>query len=103
MPVTTCDTCGGDYRWNWEEAFDKFGFKDGDGQVETWQVEAVLTEAGYECIVEGWGLHNTVISSIRKDGTEFVPQDDDEVAFGYDCPRTYLPEDIIALLDEKLA
>lgn len=102
MPVTTCDTCGGDYYWNWKEAFDKFGFNDGDSQVETWQVEAVLSEAGYECTLDDWGFHNTVIVSIKKDGKELIPQDDNNVTFGYDCPRTYLPEDIVALLDMEL-
>lgn len=56
MPVTTCETCGGDYHWQWEEAFDKFGFNDGDGQVETWQVADVLSKAGYECDVQGSGV-----------------------------------------------
>lgn len=102
MPVTECDTCGGPFRWSWTEAFEKFGFMDGDGQVETWQVEAVLSEAGYECTVEGWGMHNTVIVSIKKDGVEQIPQDDPGVTFGYDCPRDYLPKTIVVLLDEKL-
>ncbi len=48
MPVSDCDNCGATYHWKWEEAFEKFGFGDGDGQVETWQVEALLTEAGFE-------------------------------------------------------
>ncbi|MCP8685958.1 hypothetical protein [Marinobacterium sedimentorum] len=102
MPVTECDTCGGRYEWLWEEAFDKFGFNDGDGQIETWQVEAVLTEAGYKIEVHSWGMHNTVIASIRKDGTELIPDEDSGVRFGYDCPRTYLPEDVVALLDREL-
>lgn len=102
MPTTECDYCGGDYRWSWTEAFDKFGFNDGDGQVETWQVESVLSEAGYVCVVEGWGMHNTVIVSIKKDEVELISQDDPGVSFGYDCPRTYLPDEIVRLLDEKL-
>ena len=32
---TSCNTCFNDYDWTWEEAFDKFGFNDGDGQVMT--------------------------------------------------------------------
>lgn len=35
MPLIECDSCGGDLYWRWEEAFDKFGFNDGDGQVKT--------------------------------------------------------------------
>lgn len=102
MPVTECDTCDGELHWLWEEAFDKFGFNDGDGQVETWQVESVLARAGYEVKVEGWGLHNTVITSIKKDGIEYIPHDDTNFTFGYDSPREYLPEEIINLLDEML-
>lgn len=102
MPISDCDHCGGDYHWKWEEAFEKFGFMDGDGQVETWNVEAVLAEAGYEVTVEGWGMHNTVITSIKKDGKELIPRDDPNVTFGYDDPRDYLPEDIVSLLDREL-
>lgn len=103
MPKVQCDYCGShDYFWSWEEAFDKFGFNDGDGQVETWQVEAVLAEAGYTVTVEGWGMHNTVIVSIQKDGRELIPHDGPQITFGYDDPRSYLPDSIVDLLDEKL-
>ncbi len=33
MPITECQNCGGSLHWHWEEAFAKFGFGDGDGQV----------------------------------------------------------------------
>jgi hypothetical protein len=102
MPISECDCCGGSYNWSWTEAFEKFGFNDGDGQVETWNVESVLADAGYEASVEGWGMHNTVITSIKKNGVEFIPHDDPNVTFGYDDPRTYLPAAIVALLDEAL-
>ena len=102
MPITECDTCGGPFRWSWTEAFEKFGFMDGDGQVETWNVETILAEAGYEVVVQGWGMHNTVITSIKKNGVEFIPHDDPEVTFGYDDPRSYLPVAIVELLDGAL-
>lgn len=102
MPITECDCCGGDYRWSWTEAFEKFGFNDGDGQVETWQVEAVLAKAGYAVTVEDWGWHNTVIASIKHDGREQIPHDDPGVTFGYDDPRDYLPAEIVTLLDREL-
>ena len=70
MPVSECYTCGGHLYWKWEEACEKFGFGDGDGQVETWNVESVLVDAGYEVTVDGWGLHNTVITSIKKEGVD---------------------------------
>ena len=102
MPCTECDTCGGDFQWSWTEAFEKFGFMDGDGQVETWQVEAVLAEAGYEVTVTEWGVHNTVIISIKKDGIELIPYDNPKVTVGYDDPHGYLPVDIVKLLDGEL-
>ncbi len=102
MPVTTCENCGGLYLWSWREAFDKFGFGDGDGQVETYQVEAVLRQAGFDVETQQWGMHNTVITSIRRDGKELIGYDKPGVEIGYDDPREYLPEDIIDLLDRKL-
>lgn len=102
MVHTTCDYCGGDYHWSWREAFDKFGFNDGDGQVETWQVEAVLVEAGYEVTVEGWGFHNTVITSIKRDGQELMPYGNPNFSIGYDDPHDYLPSEIVELLDSRL-
>lgn len=102
MPMTECDTCGGALHWRWEEAFEKFGFNDGDGQVETWQVESVLAAAGFEVEIETWGWHNTVIVSIRKDGRELIPHNDPKVTFGYDDARDYLPAEIVTLLDQEL-
>lgn len=102
MVMTTCDCCGGDYHWSWPEAFDKFGFNDGCGQIETWEVEAVLTEAGYDVSVVGWGMHNTVIHSIKRDGVELMPYDSPDIHIGYDDPHDYLPPAIVTLLDEKL-
>ena len=103
MPKSICDCCGGDYLWRWEEAFEKFGFNDGDGQVETGTVEHILNVAGYDTRSEQWGLHNTIILSIQKDGIEYMPVDHPTIMIGYDDPRSYLPEDIIALLDRELA
>lgn len=83
--------------WSWEEAFDKFGFEDGDGPVMTYVVEAVLTDAGYTVIAEAWGMHNVVIQSIKDaSGVELISSD---IELGYDDPRDYLPEILITLLD----
>lgn len=100
MPISICDNCGSSYLWHWEEAFYKFGFNDGDGQVETWQVESVLSKAGYLVQSHKWGLHNTVITSIQKDGVEYIPSNTSKHNHGYDAPRQYLPEVIIQLLDD---
>ena len=47
MPIDGSFYCGGRLAGSWSEAFDKFGFNDGDGQVETNQVCDVLEAAGY--------------------------------------------------------
>ncbi len=103
MPKCDCLTCGNSFQWQWEEAFDKFGFNDGDGQVETYQVENVLTDAGYDVQTQTWGMHNTLIVSVKKDGLELISSDDPNVDIGYSDPRSYLPKTIIQLLDRELA
>jgi hypothetical protein len=98
MSITDCQTCGGRHCWYWHEAFAKFGFGDGDGQVETDTVAEVLIEAGYAVQTRQWGLHNTVIVSIKQDGAELIPHAD--IRFGYDDPSGYLPEALVALLNK---
>ncbi len=100
MVSTTCLSCGGTLHWDWTEAFAKFGFNDGDGQVETWQVEDALTASGYKVTVDRWGVHNTLITSIRQDSVELIPYSDPRYRFGYDDPRLYFPGELIALLDQ---
>ena len=99
MPHTKCQRCGAPVTWCWEDAFDKFGFGDGDGEVMTDDVVAVLEQAGYEATSHRWGLHNEVIVSITKNGVEQIPA---STKVGYDNPRRFLPERIVRLLDEKL-
>ncbi len=89
--------------WEWEEAFDKFGFGDGDGVVQTWRVADALEEAGYLVQITPWGMHNTVITSILRGGVELMPIGEEGRKIGYDDPRTYLPDAIIELLDEQFA
>mgnify|MGYP000102369262 FL=1 len=101
MVEAICERCGGPLYWDWTEAFAKFGFGDGDGQGETWQVEDALTEAGYAVTVEQWGLHNTVITSIKGDEAELIPYDNPSYRFGYDDPRAFFPEALVKLLDGK--
>ncbi len=102
MACTECNTCGGTLHWDWTEAFAKFGFGDGDGQVETYEVEDVLIDAGYKVEVDSWGLHNTVITSIKKNGQELIPYDKPDYVFGYSDPRLHFPTALIDLLDELL-
>lgn len=98
MAISQCWMCKADVQWSWEEAFDKFGFMDGDGLVETQTVADVLIDAGFEVVVEEWGMHNTVITHIRKEGVEQIP---DTAIVGYDDPRVYLPKQIVLLLDKE--
>lgn len=99
MPISECLNCGGRYEWRWEEAFEKYGFQDGNGQVETWQVKSVLVEAGYEVAVEDWGRHNTVIVAIKGDGCELLAEN---FSYERDNPRDCLPQHIVDLLDREL-
>jgi hypothetical protein len=98
MSFSTCPTCFNTVDWSWEEAFDKFGFGDGDGLVMTEHVADVLRGHGYAVTVEAWGLHNVTIASIKtKNDREVIPFD--TIRFGYDDARGYLPKRIIKLLD----
>lgn len=99
MPTTECFNCGSSYTWRWEEAFEKFGFNDGDGDVETYTVEEALTSVGYSVETNHWGMHNVIITSIKLNGIEQIPE---SAEVGYDDPREYLPPSIVELLDTKL-
>lgn len=82
--------------WRWEEAFDKFGFNDGDGIVMTEVVANRLRCAGYVVRTTVWGCHNTIIDRIERDGRSIIP---DTANVGYDHPGHYLPEEVVRLLD----
>ncbi len=97
MPITQCKHCYSDISWRWEDAFDKFGFNDGDGLVMTPFVVVALERAGYMARSRVWGLHNEIIVSVQRDGVEVIPP---EARVGYDDPRRYLPEDLVVALDD---
>jgi len=96
MSITQCPACCQETNWSWTEAFDKFGFNDGDGIVMTGHVAETLSKAGYTVRSEPWGIHNITISSIQRDGLELIPEN---IEYGYDDPLDYLPKDIIDLLN----
>lgn len=100
MSYTICPSCGMKHEWSWEEAFDKFGFGDGDGLVMTEVVADALRAAAYEVKVQPWGIHNVVITAISRNGTALVPE---SVNVGYDDPRDYLPSDIVSFLDHEFS
>lgn len=87
-------------RIRWVDAFDKFGFEDGDGQVYTNRVALFISEfLNAEVEYREWSCHNTVIRSIRlRDSWKELLHGDIDV--GYDDPRVYLPKDLVAALDE---
>jgi len=84
--------------WEWEEAFSKFGFDDGDGPNFTHIVEDLLYNLGWEVESDNWGSHNYMIMDLTGPNGE-KPMDGYEI--GYDCPHTYLPIKLIQALDQK--
>ena len=111
--------------WEWEDAFSKFGFGDGDGWNGTHEVEGEIESLGYEVETDSWGCHNYMIFDIRKDGKSILFPEGNEIGhrlddwlpeveqrikdrgprnpnvepLGYEPARNYLPEDIIKHLD----
>jgi hypothetical protein len=85
-------------QWKWEEAFDKFGFGDGDGPNGTDFVASFIQSEGYTVVCDTYGLHNYLIFDVMKDGKSILPKNTD---VGYDDPRKYLPSDLVEKLDEK--
>jgi hypothetical protein len=82
--------------WNWEEAFDKFGFGDGDswngtGEIQSWFED----ELGWTSESDSWGCHNYIIFSLQDDNGKKYEFD------GYKNPRNILPKKIVKKLDEQ--
>ena len=84
--------------WVWEEAFDKFGFGDGDGWNGTDRVAAFIEEQGYETDCDVWGIHNYMIMDIKRAGASIMP---DGVDVGYTDPRTWIPKTLQQKLDKE--
>jgi hypothetical protein len=89
---------------NWCDAFNKFGYEDGDGKVWTSTVADYLQSIGYEVEYEGWGMHNTVITKLVDSNGKHIISDDydlNKFVLGYDDPRKYLPKGLIEKLDTE--
>tara|TARA_R110000744_G_scaffold369812_1_gene480228 strand:+ start:7 stop:300 length:294 start_codon:yes stop_codon:yes gene_type:complete len=84
--------------WEWEEAFYKFGFGDGDGHNFTDVVEDLLTNLGWKVDSDSYGCHNYMIFDLTGPNGE-KPMSRHEI--GYDCPREYLPIKLIQALDRE--
>ncbi len=94
-----CETCGN--RYHWHHAFAKFGYDDGDGDVQTPLIASILEKAGYAVKYSRWSPHNTIIYSIQKNGIELMPRNTPKFLIGYDDPEKYLPVDILNLLETE--
>lgn len=86
--------------WEWDEAFEKFGFGDGDEANFTHIVANYLDSLGYEVDADHWGIHNYMIMSITKDDARYNSGIKVIEFDGYTDPRTILPKKIIAKLDK---
>ena len=75
--------------WEWEDAFSKFGFGDGDGWNGTHEVEGEIESLGYEVVTDTWGCHNYMIFDIKKDGKSILFPEDKEHGHNLD---DWLPE-----------
>lgn len=85
-------------RWTWEEAFNKFGFDDGNDPESENRTEAVA-ESLYALNCDSveasrWGMHNYVINSLMHQGTLYEFD-------GHTNPATVLPPEIVAALDKE--
>jgi hypothetical protein len=95
----------------WADAFCKFGFDDGDGDVRTEEVAYAVEQHGYETVMGFWGCHNFMINDILKDGQSILFDSKDDwlpsfqerelEAFGYECPTNYLPPELVSSLDKQ--
>ena len=83
----------------WEHAFNKFGFGDGLHGL-TYLIVDALDDLGFIAEEKPCGIHNDIITSIKKDDRELMPLDDPKIRIGYSDPRTYLPVELILELDE---
>lgn len=102
MPTEICEYDGQRYEWTWEEAFQKFGFNDGAMGYLSHEVADVLRNSHLEpeVVVETSAIHNAMVVSIKLGEIEQIPYERPKFHFGRDCPRKYLSDEIVAILDQ---
>ena len=83
--------------WIWEEAFQRYGFNDGNNS-ETWRVMEALEGEGYVGD-EVSGVHNTYICGLRKETGEVWNDGLCEDVNDSAQLRASLPSEVVALLD----
>jgi len=87
-------------QWDWTEAFNKFGFEDGDGWNGTHLIVDFLKEEfNYDCEVDSWGMHNYMIFNVYDKSKKSIIKK--EATIGYDNPEDYLPKKIVNALEEE--
>ena len=88
--------------WDWEEAFDKFGFGDGDGWNGTDIIADHIESLGYGVVCDQWGIHNYMIMDLTVwCGPILISIIPEHISRGYDDPHGYLPRDLIQQLETK--
>ena len=87
--------------WEWEEAFSKWGFNDGDGLVMTHEVAMAIQQLpGYHVEYDKPGCHNCYILKITYYDEEVYGVDNSvDYTPGYDDPHSMLDEAVIEHLD----
>ena len=78
--------------WTWEDAFQNYGFNDGNDWCRTFVVVEALEELGYKCETS-YGSHNNYICTLTKDTTS--------IEVGEDNLRRSLPRDAVTFLDQQ--
>ena len=84
------------FYWEWEDAFQKFGFGDGDCPCHTQDIIGLLEGTGWECSYVD-GIHNQhIFEMVRGDiKIEFDGYEDNSVI------RNRLPADVVTALDKE--
>ena len=84
--------------WSWREAFDKFGFQDGDGWNGT-DIVADYIEETFNVVTQrdSWGCHNYLILDVLcKNGVSQIPNN---FTVGYDEPDQWMHPSWVTNLD----
>lgn len=88
--------------WEWEEAFDKFGFGDGDGWNGTDIVGDFIESLGYGVVCDQWGIHNYMIMDLTVwCGPILISIIPEHVNIGYDNPHKYLSGNLVRELEAR--
>jgi hypothetical protein len=85
------------FTWEWEEAFQTYGFGDGLDPTHNEDVASVLEENGWKCIRCYCSHNDGYLCELSKGGVKVEISGDEETA----DLRKLLPAEIVALLDKE--